>query len=84
MKTPTVHLNGTSRDALVAQYTNARVKLHDAIMAVQASAPNGRDYYPQSNEAIFVAQDEHTARLKALDLIYNEITALLESVLPEA
>ena len=42
---PTVHLNGTSKDTLLNAYTAANSALLNALEALEACAPNGRDYY---------------------------------------
>jgi len=73
MKTPTIHINGTSRQDLVEQYVNARSALHEAIRAMQATAPNGRDYYPQGLQAIHEASSEHQERLYKLEVMAGEM-----------
>ena len=61
MMVPTVHLNGTSREALLEQYTKAHNALEVGLNALCAAAPNGRDYYPQGPDAFAKAQAEHSA-----------------------
>lgn len=73
---PTVHLNGTSRDELVATLTNASEALDAAYRAIKLAAPNGRDYYPQGPDAIQTATAEHMNRLLRLDAIKTEIDEL--------
>lgn len=70
---PTVHLNGTSREALVAQLRQAGTALLAARHALENAAPHGRDYYPQGDEAIVQATAEHRSRLRRIDAIYEEI-----------
>lgn len=71
---PIVHLNGTSREELIQVRRDAARSVFDAISAVAAMSPNGRDYYPV--RGLFdQARDQHARRLKALDEIYNEILA---------
>jgi hypothetical protein len=45
--TPTIHLNGTSREALAEQYANIMTAANALLDAIRAAAPNDRDYYPQ-------------------------------------
>jgi len=80
MTKPTVHLNGTHRKDLYIQYSDAIAALRDAITALQNAAPNGRDYYPQGDLAIYRAQDEHAARLCKLGEVKKELEGLLEAV----
>jgi hypothetical protein len=76
MITPTIHLNGTSRDELVRQYTAALDAIFAAIEAVNAMAPNGRDYYPQGDDAYSTARREHIARMAKLSDLYEEVSEL--------
>lgn len=73
---PTVHLNGTSRAALVDGYSKAYAALKAARDALAATAPNGRDYYPQGPDAIREATKQHAARMKRLVEVENEIERL--------
>jgi hypothetical protein len=41
---PIVHINGTSRETLCADYDNARVAIDDAVRAIQNIEFNARDY----------------------------------------
>lgn len=80
MKTPTIHHNGTSRDALLKGYIDAAEAIRDALKLVAQTAPNGRDYYPQGNTAILDAQREHKARLKMLMEVYRELSEMIDAV----
>lgn len=74
---PTVHLNGTSRKDLIRDYETAMTAVHAAFTALQAAAPNGRDYYPQGPDACGRAEDEHRARLGHLEAVHTELTEIL-------
>jgi hypothetical protein len=63
---PTVHLNGTSREELCLQLQRADDALLAAYEALSATAPHGRDYYPQGEDAIVKATAEHRSRLRRL------------------
>jgi len=78
---PTVHLNGTSRDALVDQLRAAIEAIHAAESKLTAAAPHGRDYYPQGSDAIRVAQQEHAARLTKLQEIERELTQIALAIM---
>lgn len=80
MISPTIHLNGTSKDRLLNALCNASDKLNEAYNALKQTAPNGRDYYVQGPDAITQATDEHMDRLRRLDAIKAEIDQLAESI----
>jgi len=80
MMTPTIHLNGTPKERLLEQIENAYGKLGEAIKALANAAPNGRDYYPQGSDAIYRAQDEHSARMKKLLEVRKELEDLANAL----
>jgi len=82
--TPTVHLNGTSRRSLVANYRAALEALSNAKLMLQEAAPHGRDYYPQGDAAIQTALDQHQGRIAEIDAIMGEIRTIYQSVLEQA
>lgn len=63
---PSIHLNGTSADALTEAYANAVAALRAAISATEQADPNARDYYPLGHGAFEQARFEHLARLRSL------------------
>ena len=82
MMKPTIHLNGTSRQALYETYLDAHNALQQAIYAVERTYPNGRDYYPQGDEAIVTANNEHRARIRELNAVLHQLEALVCHTLP--
>lgn len=80
MQLPTIHLNGSSREALKLPLCEASNNIFDAIRALAEATPNGRDYYPQGPEALARATAEHTARLRKLEEVRAEINGLLEHI----
>ena len=80
LMTPTVHRNGTSRDALLDGYTAAAAAVRKAIEAVSAAYPNGRDYYPQGELALRMATEDHEDRLARLKSVLAELGELAEAV----
>lgn len=83
MRTPTVHLNGTSSRELGRQLQEALTALDNADHALAQATPHGRDYYVQGDDAIVEAQAEHRARRLALDKIRNEVLAMLHAVIDQ-
>lgn len=73
MMVPTIHLNGTSHYELLAQHCTALDAIDRAIGAVQKAAPNGRDFYPQGQDAILTAIREHKSRLDRLQVLRKEV-----------
>lgn len=79
MHKPTIHMNGTSKNALLESYLGAMEAIRDAIEAVQDTSPHGRDYYVQEDPDAFVgAVREHQARLKALQTVIGELEQLAD------
>ena len=60
---PTLYLNGTSRDSLLDGYLAALDALRLAMEALQAAAPNARDYYVQAGDTFF-SSTENKMKLK--------------------
>jgi len=69
---PIVHLNGTSRKELVDLRCEFGRKLRDAVEALTAMSPNGRDYYPEPGR-LEKATAQHKRRLDTLHALYVEI-----------
>ena len=77
---PTIHLNGTSPEALYESACDALGTLRAAIKAVEATAPNGRDYYPQGDRALAIASYEHAERVRRLREVVAELETLAEHI----
>jgi hypothetical protein len=75
---PTIHLNGTDLRSLKEQAENAGRALAAAIGALHDASPNGRDYYPQGDDAGVKARAEHTERMQSLYKIQDEFRELYE------
>jgi len=80
MKLPTIHLNGTSANALEQQVDAAIDALCLARAALIETAPNARDYYPQGQGAISQAGVEVRNRLLKLDDVAKELNELQEHI----
>lgn len=77
---PTVHLNGTSKEALIDQIKDAYGAIETAIDALCAAAPNARDYYPQGPDAFSAARAQHDARAKKLVEVRDELTGIYHAL----
>ena len=75
---PTIHMNGTSLAALREANDKAHTAVLDAIGVLAEAAPNGRDYYPQSPDALYRAQNEHYDRVKRLQSVAKELEQIGE------
>lgn len=73
---PTVHSNGTGWKDLYEGMERSVNALNAAMETMQREAPNGRDYYVQSPDAIYIAQDQHWDRLKRLAMVKAELEAI--------
>jgi hypothetical protein len=80
MRTPTLHMNGTSKEALLETAENAINSLFDAMSSVALTGPNARDYYPQGSGAFISAQNEHADRMSRLAGVLNELTAIATAI----
>lgn len=80
MQVPTIHLNGTSAKELVEQLINVANPLRDAIKAHAVALPNGRDYYPQGNDAIGKATTEWCHRHDNLVTALRELEDLASAI----
>ena len=80
LSVPTVHLNGTSRESLLEQMTDASHALSAALQALQSASPHGRDYYPQGKEAIRKASREHASRYERVRSVQREIDQIAEAL----
>jgi hypothetical protein len=75
---PTIHMNGTSKADLLDRYMTALMAVEAAIDAVAQTAPHGRDYYPQGDDALRQAQAAHQSRLIRLHAIVLELDTLAD------
>ncbi len=78
---PTVHLNGTSRDALLQGYIDCVNAVSHAIDVIQKNPPNARDYdyyFVPGTWAAALAQYE--ARLEKLESVLAELREIGEHV----
>jgi hypothetical protein len=75
-------MNGTSAKELYLQYFAAHNAIEDAITVLAKTAPHGRDYYPQGDMAINLANAEHQIRMTRLKNILTELEELALHCMP--
>lgn len=80
---PVVHLNGTSRQQLVDDYTEAASYARSLLEKLGDTSPNMRDYYPIGKEAYDKAFAEHSARVNRVRGVLEELEQLLEAVVTQ-
>ena len=80
LKVPTIHLNGTSKDALIESYCEAIDALHEAGRKIAAAYPNARDYYVQGPDAACAAMRQHELRLEKLKSIVTELETMVQAI----
>jgi hypothetical protein len=80
MITPTVHLNGTSREELLDQFRECYRSINDTLDIICKAAPHGRDYYPKGDMALPQAQKDHERRIKVLTEMRQEFLELYTEV----
>jgi hypothetical protein len=78
MRHPTIHLNGTGRATLSREYGEVVEKLRAALTALDELTVNGRDYYPQGPDAVQQAIEEHRARYRQVQAVYDDMWAIYE------
>jgi len=77
MKFPTIHLNGTGRNALIEQYRASLHAVNEAIEVLRQNGPHGRDYYTQEEDTFGWAVNEHMDRIAAMVKVKDELVQIL-------
>jgi hypothetical protein len=80
---PTIHMNGTSAEALADALVVALEKLWEAQKALAEAGPNARDYYPQGPAVTQLALEQHRKREEQLQDIRTDLATVLDSVLDQ-
>lgn len=81
LTTPTIHRNGSGKGELLHALTAANNALGQALVALAATVPNARDYYPQGPAAVRRAGAEHESRMMRVQGVRAEIVAIMDAVL---
>lgn len=77
---PVVHLNGTSKTALMRQLLEARTGIERALELLAETAPNGRDFPGNSARLLPIATAQFHARVGHLEAVNAELQELLNRV----
>lgn len=77
---PHIHLNGTSPDELLRQFTDVAVALREAMEKIQAAAPNGRDYHPLGDGAFGRAAKQHARQRETVEGVLHEFELMALAV----
>jgi hypothetical protein len=77
---PHIHLNGTSPDELLRQFTDVASALREALEKIQSAAPDARDYYPLGNEAAGLAAKQHARQREAVEGVLREFELMALAV----
>lgn len=77
---PTLHLNGTGASELMAQHTDAMHALHQALKVMAHTTPNGRDYYPQGDNAIHRATRQYIERGNRILAVIADLEIIAEEI----
>lgn len=81
MTTPTIHLNGTSRDALIESRSRVYDALRNTLDAMKEMAPNGRDYYVDPDpDAFESARRLHERRGQVVLDLMAEIESEMDAI----
>jgi deoxycytidylate deaminase len=81
LKVPTVHLNGTSADALKQEIYDAVRAVHDAKNALAKMTVHGRDYYVQADpDACIKARAQQVARIERLNEVEGELAEMYKGI----
>jgi hypothetical protein len=76
MQLPIINICGTDQQSLLDQYMLAIHALREAIEALGAASPNGRDY--QQGGSINTALQEHAIRVVKVRQVLAEIETIAE------
>jgi hypothetical protein len=80
MRIPTIHINGSHGPTLLEGYLEAIRALQAAGKALDATCPNGRDYYVQGDHAIGEAMAQHFDRVAKVCEVIKELEAIAETL----
>jgi len=74
---PTIHLNGTGKDTLTAEYYAAYKAIKESINTLLDATLNSRDFYPQGTDAFYKAREERQDALSKL----HQVKAYIEEMI---
>lgn len=78
---PSIHLNGTSGDALCEEIREAHFAIAEAIAKLSQMTVHGRDHYIKADPESFTkARDEHVRRLDMLRQVNEELMEIYQGI----
>lgn len=80
---PVVHLNGTSKTALLDNLNEVWVAVDEAMKKLCQAAPNGRDYYPRGADhpmSYEAARTQHDRRMAILRDLKTNICEEMDAI----
>ena len=77
---PTIHLNGTGKDTLTAEYYVAYKAIKESINTLLDATLNGRDFYPQGSDAYYQAREERQDALSKLHQVKSYIEEMIAGI----
>jgi hypothetical protein len=87
VKVPSVHLNGSGREELMRQLSNAHTALEKGLNVLCKAAPHGRDYYVQDDPyvgpygpAYKEAREEFDSRVQRVASVVTELYDMMEEL----
>ena len=80
MTLPTIHTNGDTKDTLYHQCGVALEAVRLAVAACREMVPNGRNYYPQGDNAFSDALIEHCDRVVHLTAVERDLEVMLDGI----
>ena len=82
LEIPVIHSNGSGRENLLNQLTDARYALSKAIGTLQDTQPHMRDYYvkPDAPACYIRAMEQHTRRMAMLGEVDRQLAAIGEEI----
>lgn len=77
MQYPTIHLNGTGLEDLIAQQTAVWNAAQALLRALAEAVPNARDYYPQGEFAFSAAHSEYGRQYDSVAQVVQDAERML-------
>ena len=77
---PTIHLNGTGKDTLTAEYYAAYKAIKTAVETLAAATSNCRDFYPQGVDAYHRHKEERAEVFACLRKAHGYVEEILNGI----
>ncbi len=77
---PTIHINGTGKDTLAAEYYAAYKSIKESINTLLDATINSRDFYPQGTDAYYKAREERQDALSKLHQVKSYVEEMITGI----